>query len=64
MRYDDLAGLSPVVRKEVLTGDLSRRVKDLGTVDTPDVDHVVDSLVSLSLRPDIIDTAWQQSAQK
>ncbi|KAG6328718.1 hypothetical protein ID866_10371 [Astraeus odoratus] len=27
MRYDDLAALSPVVRKEVLTGELSRRIK-------------------------------------
>ncbi|KAK0203475.1 hypothetical protein DFS33DRAFT_805219 [Desarmillaria ectypa] len=49
MRYDELAGLSPVVRKEVLTGDLSRRVRTLGTVDTQDVDAVVEALLGVSL---------------
>ncbi|KAK0470555.1 hypothetical protein IW261DRAFT_1345453 [Armillaria novae-zelandiae] len=49
MRYDELAGLSPVVRKEVLTGDLSRRVKTLGTVDAPDVDAIVQELLNFSL---------------
>lgn len=49
MRYDELAGLSPVVRKEVLTGELSRRVKSLGTVAPKDVDTIVESLVTISL---------------
>ncbi|KAF9077433.1 hypothetical protein BDP27DRAFT_1357522 [Rhodocollybia butyracea] len=49
MRYDDLAALSPVVRKEVLTGELSRRVKSLGTVSSNNVDSVVESLVNVSL---------------
>ncbi|KIK68690.1 hypothetical protein GYMLUDRAFT_54276 [Collybiopsis luxurians FD-317 M1] len=49
MRYDDLASLSPVVRKEVLTGELSRRVKSLGTVAPSDIDTVVDGLVNISL---------------
>ncbi|KAF5379227.1 hypothetical protein D9615_005867 [Tricholomella constricta] len=49
MRYDDLATLSPVVRKEVLTGELNRRVKSLRIVSERDVDVVVDSLVGLSL---------------
>lgn len=49
MRYDDLAGLSPVVRKEVLTGELSRRVKSTGLVSSNDLESIVDSLVSLSL---------------
>lgn len=49
MRYDDLAALSPVVRKEVLTGELSRRVKASDTVPANEVDSVVESLVSLSL---------------
>jgi polyadenylate-binding protein len=49
MRYDDLAGLSPVVRKEVLTGELSRRVKALGTVPPSDVDAIVEALVGVSL---------------
>lgn len=49
MRYDDLAALSPVVRKEVLTGELSRRVKAMETVPPHTVDTLVDALVSLSL---------------
>ncbi|KAK7020207.1 hypothetical protein VNI00_017820 [Paramarasmius palmivorus] len=49
MRYDDLAALSPVVRKEVLTGELSRRVKNLGTVPSSEVDSVVEALVAVSL---------------
>jgi polyadenylate-binding protein len=48
MRYDELAALSPVVRKEVLTGELSRRVKALD-IPAEDVDAIVDSLVELSL---------------
>jgi polyadenylate-binding protein len=49
MRYDELSTLSPVVRKEVLTGELSRRVKALDSVPAHDVDSVVESLVGLSL---------------
>lgn len=49
MRYDDLAALSPVVRKEVLTGELSRRIKTSESVPASELDAVVESLVSLSL---------------
>jgi polyadenylate-binding protein len=49
MRYEDLAALSPVVRKEVLTGEFSRRVKAMGTVPASDIEGVVDGLVNLSL---------------
>ncbi|KAJ7703728.1 hypothetical protein B0H17DRAFT_1326830 [Mycena rosella] len=49
MRYDDLYALSPVVRQEVLTGELSRRVKALGSAPTDDVDAIVKSLVTISL---------------
>jgi len=49
MRYDDLAALSPVVRKEVLAGELSRRVKAIDTVPASEVDGIVECLVSLSL---------------
>ncbi|KZS98505.1 hypothetical protein SISNIDRAFT_472397 [Sistotremastrum niveocremeum HHB9708] len=51
MRYDELAALSPVVRKEVLTGELSRRVKNLEGVAVagPEVESVVQSLLGLSL---------------
>jgi polyadenylate-binding protein len=49
MRYDDLAALSPVVRKEVLTGELSRRIKATDSVPANELDGVVESLVGLSL---------------
>lgn len=49
MRYDDLAALSPVVRKEVLTGELSRRVKSMNIVQEGDIESIIHSLVSASL---------------
>ena len=49
MRYDDLSALSPVVRKEVLTGELSRRLKSMPTIPSAEVDAIVESLVGLSL---------------
>ena len=49
MRYDELSALSPVVRKEVLTGELSRRVKALDGIPSEDVDVIVESLVGLTL---------------
>jgi polyadenylate-binding protein len=49
MRYDDLAALSIPVRKEVLTGELSRRVRELSIVPNDELDAVVSSLVGLSL---------------
>ena len=48
MRYDDLAALSPVVRKEVLTGELSRRLKSM-PIPGAEIDPIVESLVGLSL---------------
>jgi polyadenylate-binding protein len=52
MRYDELAALSPVVRREVLTGELSRRVRALpppSAVAPGEVDAVVETLVGMSL---------------
>ncbi|KDQ09039.1 hypothetical protein BOTBODRAFT_37417 [Botryobasidium botryosum FD-172 SS1] len=49
MKYEDLSALSPVVRKEVLTGELSRRLKALGSVPSTEVDSIVESLVGLNL---------------
>ncbi|KAF8652354.1 hypothetical protein AX16_004384 [Volvariella volvacea WC 439] len=49
MRYDDLASLSPVVRKEVLTGEFSRRIKNMDLVTADELDRVVQRLVTLSL---------------
>ncbi|KAF7351349.1 hypothetical protein MSAN_01566400 [Mycena sanguinolenta] len=50
MRYDDLYALSPVVRQEVLTGELSRRIKSLSLVPNTEVDSIVESLVQISLQ--------------
>jgi polyadenylate-binding protein len=49
MRYDDLSALSPVVRKEVLTGELSRRLKSMPSIPSTEVNTIVESLVGLSL---------------
>ncbi|TFY56726.1 hypothetical protein EVJ58_g7457, partial [Rhodofomes roseus] len=49
MRYDDLSALSPVVRKEVLSGELTRRIKAMGGVSPDELDSVVDAIVALSL---------------
>lgn len=49
MRYDDLSTLSPVVRKEVLTGELSRRIKASDLVPQTEITVIAESLVSLSL---------------
>lgn len=49
LTYNSLSSLSPVVRKEVLTGEFSRRVKGFDQVDDKGVDAIVESLVGLSL---------------
>ena len=49
MRYDDLSALSPVVRKEVLTGELSRRIKSMDVVASNELESVVQTIVGLSL---------------
>lgn len=56
MQVEDLAALSTVVRREVLTGELTRRIKELPNTTTTDteIDSVLDSLLELSLK-DIVD---------
>lgn len=49
MTLEDLSALTPVVRKDVLTGELQRRVRGMNEVPASDVDAIVDSLVGLSL---------------
>lgn len=49
MRYDDLSSLTPVVRKEVLTGELMRRVRSLDIVPSSEMDTLVESLATASL---------------
>lgn len=49
LQYDSLSALSPVVRKEVLSGELTRRIKSMGAVRNDEVEPIVESIVSLSL---------------
>ena len=49
LQYDSLSALSPVVRKEVLSGELTRRIKGLGAVRHDELESIVDSIVGLSL---------------
>jgi polyadenylate-binding protein len=49
LQYDSLAALSPVVRKEVLSGELTRRIKNIDAVSYDEVDGIVESIVTLSL---------------
>ncbi|KAH9931023.1 hypothetical protein B0H21DRAFT_97621 [Amylocystis lapponica] len=49
MRYDDLSALTPVVRKEVLSGELSRRIRAMDNIAAEDVDAIVESIVAMSL---------------
>jgi polyadenylate-binding protein len=49
LTYNSLATLSPVVRREVLTGEFSRRVKTYDAVSDKAAEALVESLVSLSL---------------
>jgi polyadenylate-binding protein len=49
LQYDSLAALSPVVRKEVLSGELTRRLKGMNAVPNDEVEGIVESVVALSL---------------
>ncbi|KAF5310738.1 hypothetical protein D9619_007892 [Psilocybe cf. subviscida] len=49
INYNSLSQLSPVVRKEVLSGELSRRVKELDELNDKGIEALVDSLVGLSI---------------
>lgn len=49
MKYDELSALTPVVRKEVITGELSRQIKDLNIVPEDELDEIVESIAGLTL---------------
>lgn len=49
MSFEELSAMSPVVRKEVLSGELLRRVKSINDIPESDIDGVVNSLIGLSL---------------
>ncbi|KAF6764245.1 hypothetical protein DFP72DRAFT_417605 [Ephemerocybe angulata] len=55
MKYDELAALTPVVRKEVLSGELSRRIQTMDIVGSDELGDIVDSLSNLALS-DVIST--------
>ncbi|KAG9126620.1 hypothetical protein FRC07_002770 [Ceratobasidium sp. 392] len=50
MQYDELATLTPVVRRDVLTGELTRRLKSTEGVQEHEIDALADSLVNLDLK--------------
>lgn len=49
IRYEELSALSPVVRREVLTGELTRKLKSLDTVPPTEIDSYADAIAALSL---------------
>ncbi|KAG8817202.1 hypothetical protein FRC19_011493 [Serendipita sp. 401] len=49
LSFDELAGMSPVVRHEVLSGELTRRLRSFPEVKPEEVDGVVNHLLSQSL---------------
>lgn len=60
MTFEDLSALSTVVRKEVLSGELQRRIKGMDSVPPSEIDSIVDSLVSMSLS-DVVDVIQDPS---
>ncbi|TEB34344.1 hypothetical protein FA13DRAFT_1789463 [Coprinellus micaceus] len=55
MKYDELSALTPVVRKEVLSGEFSRRIQDLNIVPANELGDIVEALSNLALS-DVIQT--------
>jgi polyadenylate-binding protein len=49
LSFEELAGLSPVVRHEVLTGELIRRLRSFPEVKEEDVEAVVNQLITQTL---------------
>ncbi|KAG9019334.1 hypothetical protein FRB90_003740 [Tulasnella sp. 427] len=62
-QQEELSALSPVVRKDVLTGELTRQVKALDTVSSNEVTGIVDHLVTLSLT-DVVEAIHNQDVLK
>ncbi|KAG8937854.1 hypothetical protein FRC00_013460 [Tulasnella sp. 408] len=62
-QHEELSALSPVVRRDVLTGELTRQVKSLETVPSNDVAGIVESLVNLSLA-DVVEAIHNQEILK
>ncbi|KAG8832796.1 hypothetical protein FRC17_000619 [Serendipita sp. 399] len=49
LSFDELSGMSPVVRHEVLSGEFTRRIRSFPEVKQEEVDAVVNQLLSQSL---------------
>ncbi|KAF8328188.1 uncharacterized protein EI90DRAFT_3017830 [Cantharellus anzutake] len=47
---DELKALTPVVRRDVLTGEISRRLRNMDSVAPESIDSVVEALVSLNIQ--------------
>ncbi|CAE6395900.1 unnamed protein product [Rhizoctonia solani] len=50
MEYEELSALSPIVRRDVLTGELTRRLKSTEGVEETEVDALVEAMVSMDLK--------------
>ncbi|CUA76895.1 Polyadenylate-binding protein, cytoplasmic and nuclear [Rhizoctonia solani] len=50
MQFEELSALSPIVRREVLTGELTRRLKTTDSVQESEVDALVEAMVSMDLK--------------
>ncbi|CAE6455468.1 unnamed protein product [Rhizoctonia solani] len=50
MQYEELSALSPIVRRDVLSGELTRRLKSTDGVQESEVDALVEAMVSMDLR--------------
>ncbi|KAF8708206.1 RNA recognition motif, partial [Rhizoctonia solani] len=54
MQYEELSALSPIVRRDVLTGELTRRLKSTEGVQETEVEALVEAMVSMDLK-EIVD---------
>ncbi|KAJ1311240.1 hypothetical protein OPQ81_009739 [Rhizoctonia solani] len=50
MQYDELSALSPIVRRDVLSGELTRRLKSTEGVQETEVEALVEAMVSMDLK--------------
>ncbi|CAE7102324.1 unnamed protein product [Rhizoctonia solani] len=50
MQFEELSALSPIVRRDILTGELTRRLKSTDGVQESEVDALVEAMVSMDLK--------------
>ncbi|CAE6528604.1 unnamed protein product [Rhizoctonia solani] len=50
MQFEELSALTPIVRRDVLTGELTRRLKSTDGVQESELDALVEAMVSMDLK--------------